>query len=635
MKRILAVILMLALLAGCCAAAGEEAESKYERLTVGLTTAFNGNFLADAIGSNVSDQDIRKLIHSYGLVHWDSDQGLYRMNPQVISDAFDEGNDNTYRFVITRDLKYSDGTPITAKDYAFTFLLLTSRQLLEAAGSRDDGSRIVGWKEYDEGTAGTVAGFRIIGDYQISITIAPEYVPYFYEMKVLDLFPLPIHQIIPGCEVKDDGNGIYLSANFGASLLARNLLDPETGYASHPTVSCGPYTLQEYDGTMVRMTLNPEYKGDANGEKPEIPEIVARFVGADELIADLAYGEIDLAVRCARTAQVQDGTALTGGGNYSRMVYSRNGLSFISFCGEKGPTADVRVRRALSMCLDKELLTGGYLGNLGIEVKGYYGIGQWMFLVTQGTLKPTRTDENGEEIEEEVDWESMNLDGLQEYPLDPEQAKKLLAEAGWTLDAEGGAWSEGLRYRRDGGQLVPLRLKLIYPDENEAGPMLEEVFAPYLREAGAEIELVPVPMPELLQEYYGQKERDCDMILLGTNFSNVFDPSGVYDENGKDRLNGITAPELAQMAADMRRTEPGEAVEYVRKWIRFQEYRTQVVPEIPLYSNAYMDFFISALRDYAPGNYSSWAEAVQYAVLSDYMPEADEEELGDDEFLFD
>ena len=45
MKKILAVILALILICSCCAAAAEEAGDKYEQLTVGVTTAFNGNFL--------------------------------------------------------------------------------------------------------------------------------------------------------------------------------------------------------------------------------------------------------------------------------------------------------------------------------------------------------------------------------------------------------------------------------------------------------------------------------------------------------------------------------------------------------------------------------------------------------------
>ena len=634
MKKLISLILTLALLAGCCMAAAEEAvtEKKYDSLTVGVTTAFSGNFLADAMGSNISDQDIRKMIHGYHLVKWDGESGIFRQNEQVITSGVVSEDGRTYVYTLADDLTYNDGTPITARDYAFSFMLLTSRQLLEATGLREDGSRVEGWKAYDEGLAAAVAGLRIIGDYQIAITISPEFTPYFYEMKALDYYPLPAKVIAPGCEVRDDGNGVYLSGNFSAQTLQENLLDPNAGYASHPSVTSGPYTLISYDGKKVELTLNSAYKGETDGSRPYLENIIVRYAPSRDIMANLIVGDVGLAVRCARVEMITTGMALASSDAYALKSYSRNGLSFISFCGEKGPTADVNVRKALAMCLDKEKLVSDYLGNLGTPVKGYYGIGQWMFPMTRGNIPDSWREEAGEN----ATWDDINLDGVTEYTLNVEEAKRLLDAAGWNLNAEGGAYTEGLRYKAENGELKPLELHLVYPNDNLAGPMLDEVFAPYLREAGAEIDFTALSMPTLLQMYYRQTERDCDMILLGTNFQDVFDPSVNYDANGTDRLNGITDPQLAELAREMRRTEPGNGAEYVRRWIRFLEYRTQVVPEIPLYSNAYMDFAVSALREYTPGIYSSWSEALMKSYLSDFVEEEEEAiEVGDDEAVFD
>ena len=636
MKRLIAVILMTVLLAGCFGAfAEEDAGKKYEQLTVGVTTAFNGNFLSDAIGSNISDQDVRKMIHSYSLVKWDPDAGVFRTNDQVITNALGSEEQNTYMFSIARNLTYSDGTPITAKDYAFSFLLQTSRALLEATGLRDDGSRVLGWKEYDEGQASVISGFRLIGDYQIAITISPEYTPFFYEMKTMDIYPLPIGEIAPGCEVKDDGDGIYLTGTFTAETVQQTILDSETGYASHPTVTSGPYMITEFDGKTVWLTTNPYYNGDADGNKPLIQNVIVRYMPSRDLLSALITGNVDLTVRSIRTDQIATGMALAATDDYAMKTYSRNGLAFISFCGEKGITSDPNVRKALAMCIDKETLNAEYSGNMGTVVDGYYGIGQWMFPMTRGMIPDSWVEEAGEE----ETWEDMNLEGLTVYPFDPEGAAKLLDAAGWNLNAEGGAYTEGLRYKNEGGELIPLSLKLAYPTENLAGPLLDEYFTPYLEEVGAEIEYFPVNMPDLLLIYYGTTERDYDMIMIGSNFGDVFDPSVYYNENGYDRLNGITDPELAQMAIDLRNTEPGDGPEYVRRWIKYLEYRSEVLPEIPLYSNAYMDFHIAALRDYTPAAYSSWSEAILEAYLSDFVEEElelpEDEELGDDEAVFD
>ena len=288
------------------------------------------------------------------------------------------------------------------------------------------------------------------------------------------------------------------------------------------------------------------------------------------------------------------------------------------------------------MCIDKTGLNAEYSGNMGIVVDGYYGIGQWMFPMTRGQIPEVWQEENPDDT-----FEDMNLEGLTVYPLDVEAAKKLLDEAGWNLNADAGPWTEGLRYKNIDGMLTPLTLRLAYPTENLAGPMLSTYFVPYLEEAGIGLELYAVNMPDLLLLYYGQAERNYDMIMIGSNFQDVFDPSIYYDENGKDRLNGITDPQLAELAKELRRTEPGNGAEYVRRWIKYLEYRSEVLPEIPLYSNAYMDFHITALQDYAPAAASSWAEAIQKAYLSDFDPaleeagEAGSEWLGEDEAEFD
>ena len=87
------------------------------------------------------------------------------------------------------------------------------------------------------------------------------------------------------------------------------------------------------------------------------------------------------------------------------------------------------------------------------------------------------------------------------------------------------------------------------------------------------------------------------------------------------------------LALQMRNTEPGEAAEYCRRWLAYEEQRIAVASEIPIYSDVYLDFHISALQKYAPGQTGSWSLAIQNAILSDYVEEEDEAEgEGDEEF---
>ena len=620
MRKIIAWMLMLALILSAVTAVSEEV-SKYDKLTVSTTTPFTGNFLSEALGNNISDLDVRRLIHGYNLVYWDGEKGSYQFNPKIITDASVTEDGTSFIFALAEGLKYCDGTPITARDYAFSLLLLGSPEMREATGSSSDLSRILGGRDYQEGKSFELKGLRVLGDYQFTLSIDPEIMPYFYQLKLLDISPLPISVIAPGCEVADNGQGAFIEGEFTAEVLEDTLLNPIDGYISYPKVTAGPYMLTDYTGNSVDLVLNPEYIGDKDGEIPTIPRIIIQKSDTDKAIADLSNGRTDLVVRCLRGDQVTAGMMLAGNEDFAMKSYSRPGLSFISFCAEKGPTKDVSVRQALSMCIDKTQLALDYTrlklmentsGTVGMPVDGFYGIGQWMFLIANGQ----QTSEDGTEEERAA----LTLDVIPKYEFNPAAAEQLLEENGWEPDRN------GLMSKAIDGEDVSLSLKLIYPEGNGVGPMLDDMFIPYLDSIGIELQTEAVPMETLLKKYYGQEERDCDMILLGTNFSDVFDPSGEYDENGKNRLNGITDPELRELAINMRSTEPGRATEYCSRWLAYQARLAEIAAEIPLYSNAYFDFHISALQDYEPARSGNWSIAVTEAVLSDFVPEEEKEE---------
>ena len=626
LKKAVAFLLATALLLGCCPAMAEEAGAgpagMEQRLRIATTTPFAGNFFSGLMGNNASDLDVRRLIHGYSLVYWNGEQGIYDFDSRVVSGAAVREDGRTYVLALAQDLTYNDGTPITAADYAFSILLQTSGALEEATGVRIRESQIEGFAPYVRGETAVLSGLRILGDYSLSITIDEAYRPYFYELDSLNFYPLSPSLLAPGCEVRDEGEGAFLSGTLDARALWETLLNAETGYISHPTRTTGPYQLAEYTGDAVRLTRNPSYKGDENGEQPRLEELTVSVRNPDTVMQDLTVGDVDLVVRCLRASQVDGGISLVSGGDIAMASYNRNGLAYISFCGEKGPAEDVRVRQAIAHCMDREEAVGRFVGPYGLLVDGYYGLGQWMYLMANGTYKP----------EDDPAWETVHLDGLTVYDPDPEAAARLLEEAGWNLNEAGEPFVPGqdaLRCRRDGEALVPLKLKLIYPEGNGMGAELRRSFGENLARVGAELRVEEVSMPELQRSYLGQTDRDCDMILLGNNFADVFDPLLDYDETGRDRLNGIADARMMELSRDLRETDPGDVLGFVRKWVAFQEYRTSIAMEIPLYSNAYFDFFVRTLRNYAPGTSSTWTGAILKAYLSEEEPA--EEAPGEDE----
>ena len=262
---------------------GEEAEEiEYpDELRVGHTTITKGDFFTEMFGNNTADIDVRALIHGYNLVNWDQNQGVYIIDESVVENVMvvaDEDGNKTYFLSLYDDLYYSDGTPITAWDYAFSLLLMMSPEIEQIGGKIYRAEHILGYKEYITGELPYLTGVGVIDDYQLAITLDGEFLPYFFETGLLLCVPYPIKEIAPGCKVYagdslDMGDGYGYGIRIGnedpeieepiytAELLEKTIMDPETGYNSHPAVSSGPYKLVSYDYETAHFEINDYYKG--------------------------------------------------------------------------------------------------------------------------------------------------------------------------------------------------------------------------------------------------------------------------------------------------------------------------------------------------------------------------------------
>ena len=261
---------------------GEDEEIEYpDELRVGHTTITKGDFFTEMFGNNTADIDVRALIHGYNLISWDQNQGVYLIDESVVEDvtaAMDDEGNKTYFLSLYDDLFYSDGTPITAWDYAFSLLLMMSPEIEQIGGKIYRAEHILGYREYITGELPYLAGVGVIDDHQLCITLDHEFLPFFFELGLLLCVPYPIREIAPGCRVYagdlyDMGDGYGYGIRIGnedpavqepiytADLLRETILDPETGYNSHPAVSSGPYVLTDYDYETAHFRINEYYKG--------------------------------------------------------------------------------------------------------------------------------------------------------------------------------------------------------------------------------------------------------------------------------------------------------------------------------------------------------------------------------------
>lgn len=667
MKKFLASLLALMMLFSTSLATAEEPATapaltapvaySYEELTVGTLTPLSGRFFTDMWGTNTADMDVRMLLHAYNLVEWKEAQGNYGIDDSVVSGlavTADDAGNRVYTVALYEDLRYSDNTPVTAWDYAFSILLSAAPEVAAIGGAVNGANYILGIDAYRAGTADMIAGVRVYSDYQLSITVKAEYLPFFYELALMNVTPYPIHVIAPGCSVRDDGQGVYIqdgeNAAFTAELLRETILNEETGYLAHPSVVSGPYVLTAYDSASgtASFALNPNYKGNSMGAKPSIAKLTVKPVSQDTMMDQLANGEIGLLNKVTNAEAIGGGMRLAGQGLANTSNYARSGYSFISFSCERPATASEAVRKAIALSFDKDAFIAQTVGNYGLRVDGYYGIGQWMYQLAQGTLTAPLEDPGEDATAEEraayeeavTAYAQMSMDNIPVYNLDVEAAARLLEEDGWTLNRNGGAFdpaADDVRCKEIDGQLVALELTMLYPSNNDIAGVMQTTLADNLKQIGVALTLEAKPFAELLRVYYRQEERSCDMIYMATNFAAVFDPSATFATDdayqGTDNRTGIRDEALYDLAVDMRQCEPGDVLNYYRCWLGFQQRFAEVLPTIPVYSNVYFDFAEPVLQDYAISANTSWAQAIVGANLSD-PANAPEETPGEDELIF-
>ena len=407
---------------------------------MGSSTDLSGKFRYSSFGSSSpgsSDNDVYNLITGLETVVT-TKEGGYEVNPTVTKDLqVTENEDGTATFTITiyDDLKFSDGSPVTAKNYLY-FPMAFSTPIATEAASRDARSMLsyVGFEDFDtyDGTEGSgskvMTGVRLLGDYQFAVTVKDDYYPYFYAIAYAAFSPT--HQALWAGEadIADDGEGCYWTDNFytpeQVELIKKNAANTDNSipYA-------GPYTVESYDAgdKSAVLKLNPEFKGNYEGTKPSIETVVYKKIISETQLDDLKAGGVDCLAAITGGAPTKEAISMAdeSNGAFVYTHYSRAGYGKMGFRADYGPVQFTEVRQAIAFCMDRATFAKDFTGGYGGVVDGPYYTGSWMYkaATAQGML-------------------------LDAYDTSVESAIAVLEEGGWIYNAEGGEYTEGVRYKK-------------------------------------------------------------------------------------------------------------------------------------------------------------------------------------------
>ena len=456
LSLLLAVVMMLGLAAcgsngttetAAPTAADVSAETKADtaaaptapnRAILGSITELSGDFRYPGWGGSsagASDQDIQKLTIGYGTMETNQG-GAYVWNETAVKDHTETDNDDgtaTYTVTINEGLTFSDGTPITAANYLAQVMAFSTPVAVAAGMPGTMGQSFVGYKEFNaytgeeaEGTSKIFSGIRLLDEYTFSVTVSSDYLPYYFAYTYAAFDPAPLGLWLgDGVEIKDDGEGCYLSDAFyakddaGEYVTTAHLNESRYDVSTYPF--SGAYVITDWDqGTkQCTLTINPEFKGNFEGQTPSIETIVYVFVVSETQLEQLKTGAVDVLSGITGGDDTKAALAIVDDVNFSEVHYQRAGYGKVEFECDFGPTMFPEVRQAITYLLNRTEFCQTFTGGYGVVVDGPYSPDFDMWKAVQDDIE------------------------LIDYTFSPDTAKKVLEEGGWIYNSKGEPYVEG------------------------------------------------------------------------------------------------------------------------------------------------------------------------------------------------
>lgn len=574
--------------------AGEAGDVEYtnDQIILAVTSETSGD-ITPSWANGAGDYTAYKLIVGSSPVEVDA-AGKWVENPNVaenIEVTDNEDGSRTYTVTIKDDLKFCDGSDINADDYLLFYMLRCDEMIedLEATNLTDSTVQyVLGYDAYSSGESDVFAGLHMIDDKTFSVTIDASMMPYYYGQALIANAPESMDLWLPeDVTLEETEDGVKFSDNFTSEYIAEKVEAARYNY----TISAGAYMFTSYDENayVYTVTKNPYYAGNFEGQTANIETCLVKYVEQDTMLDQLKTGAIDVLTQCADGDAIEAGLDMVDEGGYDYISFPRAGYGMISFKCNQGPTQFTEVRQAIAYLLDRVTFAQTFTGGHGTVVNGPYGTQQWM------------VDEFAEEV-----------DGLNAYAYSLDSAIAVLEEGGWVYNEDGSDYSgEGIRYKKlDDGSYMPLVIEWFSSENNSVSDLLVTTLQqnPDVAAAGMQINQTVGTFTDLLTYYYDNSEENpYQMFNLANGFGNPYDVAYSYEPNSANNtnaLNGEDGQKLYELALAMNQTEEGDDMAYAENWFNFVSYWNELMPEIPLYSNQYHDFFSSRVHDWNEDGYN-------------------------------
>jgi len=268
-------------------------------------------------------------------------------------------------------------------------------------------------------------------------------------------------------------------------------------------IGTGPYILKTITAEReIVLEANENYfKG-----RPHINKIVAKpFADQNIMTSALMFNAIDMIV----LVNSRDIPEVQGDKRFVLQPYNALSYSFFGYNSRNPLLADKRVRKAFTHAVNRQEMLDSFFGGQGTIISGPFAPGSWAY----------------------------NLDVLP-AAFDPEKAKALLQEAGFTRGADG--------YMTKDGKRLALSLKVPIEKESEAVKRVVLAFKNYLKNVGVDIKVEFKEWQSWKEDVF--LEHDFDIIFASWVFDDSADISSLFHSGEigawKNNFGGYSNPEV-------------------------------------------------------------------------------------------
>lgn len=330
------------------------------------------------------------------------------------------------RFTLRKGILWEDGTELTAEDVAFTVRVVADPAT--ASPYAEDFARI---KE-----------LRVLDRYAFEAI----YDEFFARAVASWMNPILPKHILEGQNIR------------------------QTQFSRKP-LGAGPYRLKSWDaGSSITLNASPTY---FDGQ-PYISEAVYRIIPDDAtMFMETRAGRLDV-MNLSPLQYLRQTSGPMWEKEFHKYRYLASVYVFLGFNLEHPFFRDVRVRRALSLAINRQDLVKGVLLGQGVAAFGPYKPGSWP---EHPTLKPL----------------AQNIS----------EARRLLAEAGFTPDAKGMLWREGR----------PFAFSILTNQGNEQRILTATLIQSQLRAIGVDARIRTVEWAAFIREFVNKGRFDA--VILG------------------------------------------------------------------------------------------------------------------------